>query len=57
MPREFVRRYTRARSATLGVTARNIATWTAFTGLDPETDQFLTVPPDKRYTMRFSITF
>jgi TonB-dependent starch-binding outer membrane protein SusC len=57
LPRQFVRRYTRARSATLGLTARNIATWTAFTGLDPETDQFLTVPPDKRYTMRFAITF
>jgi TonB-dependent starch-binding outer membrane protein SusC len=57
LPRQFVQRYTRARSATLGLTARNVATWTAFTGLDPETDQFLTVPPDKRYTMRFSITF
>jgi len=57
VPKDFVRRYTRARGVQLGLTARNMKTWTDFTGLDPETDQFLTVPSDKRYTMRFSLTF
>jgi len=57
VPKDLVRRYTRARGVQLGVTARNMKTWTNFTGLDPETDQFLTVPSDKRYTMRFSLTF
>ena len=57
LPKDFVRRYTKARGVMVGLTARNINTWTDFTGLDPETDQFLTAPPDKRYTTRFSITF
>ena len=58
LPKDFVRRYTRARSLQLGLTARNLNTWSDFTGLDPETDQFLTAPAsDKRYTMRFSLTF
>lgn len=57
LPRDFVRRFTRARGIMVGLTARNLKTWTDFTGLDPETDQFLTVPPDRRYTMRFSLTF
>jgi TonB-linked SusC/RagA family outer membrane protein len=57
LPKDFVRRYTRARGVMVGFTARNLNTWTDFTGLDPETDQFLTVPSDKRYTMRFSLTF
>ena len=57
LPKDFVRRYTRARGVMVGLTARNLHTWTDFTGLDPETDQFLTVPSDKRYTMRFSLTF
>jgi TonB-dependent starch-binding outer membrane protein SusC len=57
LPKDFVRRYTRAKSVLVGLTARNINTWTDFTGLDPESDQFLTVPSDKRYTMRFSLTF
>jgi hypothetical protein len=57
LPKDFVRRYTRARGIQVGLTARNINTWTNFTGLDPETDQFLTAPADKRYTARFSLTF
>jgi len=57
LPKDFVRRYTKARGVMVGLTARNLQTWTGFTGLDPETDQFLTAPPDKRYTMRFSLTF
>jgi TonB-linked SusC/RagA family outer membrane protein len=57
LPSTFVRRYTRARGVTVGLTARNLLTVTDFTGLDPETNQFLTVPSDRRYTMRFSLTF
>jgi TonB-linked SusC/RagA family outer membrane protein len=57
LPKDFVRRYTRAKSVAVGLTAKNMRTWTDFTGLDPETDQFLTVPSDRRYTMRFSLTF
>ena len=57
LPKDFIRRYTRAKGVMVGVTARNLNTWTDFTGLDPESDQFLTVPNDRRYTMRFSITF
>ena len=57
LPRDFVRRYTRARGVMVGLTARNLHTWTDFTGPDPETSQFLTVPSDRRYTMRFSLTF
>jgi hypothetical protein len=57
LPKNFIRRYTRARGAMIGLTAKNLHTWTDFTGLDPETDQFLTTAPDKRYSMRFSLTF
>jgi TonB-linked SusC/RagA family outer membrane protein len=57
LPKNFIRRYTRARGAMIGLTAKNIQTWSNFTGLDPETDQFLTTAPDKRYSMRFSLTF
>jgi TonB-linked SusC/RagA family outer membrane protein len=57
LPKDFIRRYTKARGMQVGLTAKNIQTWTDFTGLDPETDQFLTAPPDKRYTMRFLLTF
>jgi DNA gyrase inhibitor GyrI len=35
----------------------NLKLWTDYTGLDPETDQFLTVPQDKRWTLRFNFNF
>ncbi len=57
MPRTIVSRYMHAQSAQLTVSFRNLRTWTDFTGLDPETDQFLTVPQDKRWTVRFNFTF
>jgi hypothetical protein len=56
-PSQWVQRYIRARSATFGVTMRNIQTWTNFLGLDPESDQFLSVPQDQRWTMRLTVTF
>jgi TonB-dependent starch-binding outer membrane protein SusC len=57
IPTSFVQQYMRARSAALGVTMRNLYTWTDYLGMDPETDQFLTVPSDKRWTVRFFFTF
>ena len=57
LPQAFARRYVRATSALIGLTLKNLHTWTDFTGLDPETDQFLTVPADRRWTLRFQVTF
>jgi hypothetical protein len=57
IPRTFVQRYMKAQQAQLTVSMRNIHTWTDFTGLDPETDQFLTAPQDKRWIARFNFTF
>jgi len=56
-PSRFVQQYVRARSASIGLSMRNLYTWTNFLGLDPESDQFLSVPQDKRWTVRFQITF
>jgi hypothetical protein len=56
-PTRFVQEYVRARSASASLTMRNLHTWTNFLGFDPESDQFLTVPQDKRWTLRFAITF
>lgn len=57
LPRDWARRYARATSAAIGLTMKNLHTWTDFTGLDPESDQFLTVPADRRWTLRFQVTF
>jgi TonB-linked SusC/RagA family outer membrane protein len=57
VPSALVQRVARAQSAQVTVAFRNLKTWTNFTGLDPETDQFLTVPQDKRWTVRFNFTF
>jgi len=57
IPNRIVQQYMRARSASVGLTMRNLNMWTDFRGFDPETDQFLTVPQDKRWTVRFLFTF
>lgn len=57
VPREFARKYAKASSLSVGLTMKNLHTWTDFTGLDPESDQFLTVPADRRWTMRVQVTF
>ena len=57
LPASLVQQYMKARSATLSLTMRNIQTWTDFTGLDPETLQFLTVPMPRQWTVRFLFTF
>ena len=56
-PTTFVQQYVRARSASIRFTMRNIQTWTNFLGLDPESDQFLSVPQDKRCTVSMTVTF
>jgi TonB-dependent starch-binding outer membrane protein SusC len=57
LPLSFVERYMRAQSATVTLAMRNINTWTKFTGLDPESDQFLTQPQDRRWIARMNLTF
>jgi len=57
IPQLWAQRYAHATSASIGVTMKNLRTWTNFTGFDPETSQFLTVPSDKRWTLRFQVTF
>jgi TonB-dependent starch-binding outer membrane protein SusC len=57
IPANLVQQYLRARGASIGLSMRNIHTWTDFTGLDPETDQFLVVPSDRRWTVRFNLNF
>jgi hypothetical protein len=56
-PTSMVQKYIRARSANLRVSMRNLHTWTNFLGLDPESDQFLSVPQDKRWTVSMTVTF
>jgi hypothetical protein len=57
VPRDIVNRFIRAQTAQITVSMRNVKTWTDFTGLDPETSQFLTVPADRRWMVRFNFTF
>ena len=52
----------RARSASFTFAARNLKTWTDYTGLDPETTysdstEFFTVPAEKRFSFRLSLTY
>ncbi len=56
-PTNIVQQYIRARSASLRFSMRNVHTWTNFDGLDPESDQFLSVPQDKRWTVGMTVTF
>ncbi len=51
-----------ARSATFTFAARNLKTWTSYTGLDPETtfseaEEFFTVPAERRFSFRLSLTY
>ncbi|MGH7460465.1 MAG: hypothetical protein ACREMA_05480, partial [Longimicrobiales bacterium] len=57
MPNNLVQRYVRADAATLTFAMRNLGMLTDYTGLDPETGQFLTVPQDRRWTVRMNVTF
>lgn len=57
VPSQYVQQYIGARTVTLGLTMRNVHTWTNFLGLDPESDQFLSVPADKRWTVKLTVAF
>lgn len=57
IPRQFTQRFLRGQTAQITLAMRNLRTWTNYDGLDPETGQFLTVPQDKRWTIRTNITF
>jgi hypothetical protein len=57
----------RVQNATLTIAARNLATWTNYTGFDPEvnstptgnfnTSDFLTQPPLRIWTARVSLSY
>ncbi|HEX6135928.1 MAG TPA: SusC/RagA family TonB-linked outer membrane protein, partial [Longimicrobiales bacterium] len=57
IPSSFVQQYMKARQATLGLSMRNVRTWTDYSGLDPESLQFLAVPANRRWTLRFLFSF
>jgi hypothetical protein len=57
LPRNMVQRFMRAEAAQITFAMRNLNVWTDFEGLDPETGNFLTVPQDKRWTVRMNVTF
>jgi len=59
---ESLARAMRARTASFTVAARNLKTWTDYTGLDPETSyvegtEFFTVPAERRFSFRVSLTY
>jgi len=52
----------KARTASFTLSARNLKTWTDYSGLDPETTytestEFFTVPAEKRFSFRVSLTY
>jgi hypothetical protein len=52
----------KARTASFTFSARNLKTWTDYSGLDPETTytestEFFTVPAEKRFSFRVSLTY
>jgi hypothetical protein len=57
VPSAFVQKYAHAQSASIALSMQNLRTWTDFDGLDPETDQFLTVPQPRKWTVKFFFTF
>lgn len=59
---ERVAQAIRARTASFTLAARNLKTWTDYTGVDPETTyvegtEFFTVPAERRYSFRVSLTY
>jgi hypothetical protein len=57
IPSALTRQYLRAQSASISVAMRNLGTWTDSEMLDPESLNFLAVPQDKRWTVKFFFTF
>ena len=59
---ESLARALKARTASFTIAARNLKTWTDYTGLDPETtyvngEEFFTVPAERRVSFRLSLTY
>jgi TonB-dependent SusC/RagA subfamily outer membrane receptor len=59
---ESVARLMRARGASLSVAGRNLAIWTDYSGLDPETtftdnSEFFTIPAEKRISFRLNLNY
>ena len=65
LPDRWAVRYLRARAASLNFAVRNVATFTKFTGIDPEAnfslanlqDNLLTQGPPRYYTLRLNLSF
>jgi TonB-linked SusC/RagA family outer membrane protein len=65
VPEDWARKVVRSRSLTVTASGRNLATWTKFTGVDPETtgplgnvaDEFQVTPPLSFFTLRFNIGY
>ena len=67
-PESFARRYAHMRSFSVTGTARNVAHWTNYRGVDPETDftasetsnvpqDFQTIGPPSYFIVRFNLGF
>ncbi len=62
VPQVAARTLLRASEASISVSGRNLATWTPYTGLDPEAiyaanTEFFTVPADRRVLVRLSLRY
>jgi TonB-linked SusC/RagA family outer membrane protein len=65
LPDNIAQRYLRSRAANISLAARNVATFTKFTGIDPEAnfslanlqDNLLTQGPPTYYTVRLNLSF
>lgn len=57
VPDQWVQEYLPAQGANISLSGRNLYTRTDYSGLDPESGQFLTVPSDKRYIARVNLQF
>jgi TonB-linked SusC/RagA family outer membrane protein len=62
VPESVSSRLLRSREASLSVAGRNLATWTPYSGLDPETTytestEFFTIPAERRWLVRMSVRY
>jgi TonB-linked SusC/RagA family outer membrane protein len=67
IPMGFVNRFMRARSASVALSARNVAIWSDYSGFNPDVQNeldalagradFFTLPPSRRFGLRLDLTF
>jgi TonB-linked SusC/RagA family outer membrane protein len=57
VPNRFAQQFLRAQTAAVTLSFRNLYMWSNYGGFDPESLNFLAVPQDKRWTVRFNVTF